>query len=540
LEWNKYISLRTMARACLVVVVLLGAIYAWDGRKEHLGGDRISYLDMADAISHGRLAAAANAYWSPLYPAIVVGAFALRPSGYWEPIAVRFVDFLIFLAALACFHFFWAPLVRRDPVWMIFGYAIFAWSSLQLITMSVDSPDMLFSALVYLEFGILQRAIDDESLPLYAASGFVLGAGYLARSVMFPLAFVLLGIVLLRRRGFRHALVMFLGFVILAAPLAIALSHSVGHVTFGEEGKITHVIFVQNADFTYTATGQPLIGPDTPVHPFRLLHAAPDVLDTGNYPGQVTYPTWYDPAHWYEGARLHFQPRQELGQFEAAWRPYVPILFSCGVLSAALIVLWLTGTTWRAPDWLTLLWSAAALGAFAIVHVEPRLVAIYVALVWLWLYRGFFTASLAQVHFAILVVAIALLVPLVAEVPQMAFRAVRDVETHQIASPDWETATGLQRLGLQPGDRIAYIGDPIQADFARLARVTVSIRIPPRDVENFWELDTADKNQVFSSMLGAGAKAVVAEDIPPEERATWKRVGDTSVYIYPLAPGIAH
>ena len=58
----------------------------------------------------------------------------------------------------------------------------------------------------------------------------------------------------------------------------------------------------------------------------------------------------------------------------------------------------------------------------------------------------------------------------------MAFRAVRDVETHQIASPDWETATGLQRLGLQPGDRIAYIGDPIQADFARLARVKMCIR----------------------------------------------------------------
>jgi hypothetical protein len=535
LEWNRYVSLRALARAGLLAVILLGALYAWDGRNEHLAGDSISYLDIADGIAHGHLAAAANAYWSPLYPTLLAGALAFRPSAYWEPLVVRFVNFLIYLGALACFYYFWAPLVECDPAWMILGYAIFAWSSLQMISITFVTPDLLFSALVYLEFGVLQRAIARKSLPLFAAAGLVLGAGYLARSVMFPLALVFLALLLFQRHGIRKASAILLGFAVLAAPLVAAISHSAGHFTFSDEGKITYAIFVQHADFTFTSAGQPLIGVDTPLHPMRLLHAAPDVLDTGSYPLRVTYPTWYDPAHWYAGAKLRFEPRREIAQFESAWRPFVPIFFSCGVLAAGLIVLCLGGCAWRAPNWLTLLWAIAALGAFGLVHVEPRLVAIFVALLWLWFYRGFLGASVTQVRIAILVVAIALLVPLLAMAPQMVFRAARDLKTHQIASTDWEIAATLKNSGLQPGDKIAFVGDPIESYYARLAHLTVSTWIPPRDADEFWALDAAGKTGIFLAMSGAGAKAVVAEDIPPEERSGWQRVGDTSVYIHPLA-----
>lgn len=536
LEWNAHIPLGTLARACLLVVVFLGALYAWDGRNAHMVGDGISYLDMADAIAHGHWAAGANATWSPLYPLILAGALAFRPSGYWEPTAVHFVNFLIYLAALACFHSFWAPLVRKEPAWMIFGYAIFAWSSLHLITVSVVTPDLLFSALVYLALGMLHRAGEQESLPMFAATGAVLSLGYLARAVMFPLAFGLCGIALLLRQGLRQTFVMFLGFFLLSAPLVATLSHATGHLTFSDEGRIAYLTAVESAQFTFTAAGQPLIGLDTPVHPVRRLHAAPDVLDTQNYPIHATYPIWYDPSHWFEGAKLRFQPRGAFGQFESAWRPYVYILFSWGALPAGLIVLWLNGGAWRRPNWLTLLWAVTALAAFAIVHVEPRLVGTFVVLLWLWTYRGFFGASLAQTQSLILVVALALLVPLLAMVPQMTFRAARDLATHQVASTDWEIASALLRKGLRSGDCIAYVGEPIEAYFTRLARLTVSTWIPTRDVEQFWALDTARKSTVFSSMIGAGAKVVVAQDVPPEDRSDWERVGNTSFYIHSLVP----
>jgi hypothetical protein len=531
----------TLARVCLFVVVFLGALYAWDGRNVPVYGDGISYLDIADAIAHGHLAASANAFWSPLYPWTVAGAFAFKPSGYWEPVVVRFVNFIIYLAALACFHFFWAPLVRKKPAWMILGYAIFAWSSLCLITVTMVTPDLLYSALVYLALGMLLRAIDRDSLPMYAATGIVLGVGYFDRSIGFPLAIVLCGLLVVFRHGVRQSFATVLGFLLVAAPWVATLSHATGHFTFSNEGRIVYLIFVQRGDFQFTATGQPLIGVDTPTHPMRRLHVAPEVLDTSSYPIHVTYPTWYDPFYWYGGGKFHFRPHKELAQLASAWRDYVPILFSWGVLPAGLIALWLSGGTWRFPEWLTLLWTLAALGACALVIVEPRLVGMFVPLLWLWMYRGFFRTSAALAESTILVIALALLVPLAAMVPQMMFRAGRDLATHQIASTDWELASSLQGDGLRPGDYIAYVGDPIESYFARLARLTISTWIPPSDVDQFWALDNAGKGAVFSSMLGAGAKAVITQDVPPEDRSDWQRINNTSFYIHPLVPlDLAH
>jgi len=536
LESNPRVSLRTLAHACLLVVVLLGALYAWDGRNAHMVGDGISYLDVADAIAHGHWAASVNATWSPLYPWLLAGALAFKPSGYWEPTAVHFVNFLIYLGALACFYFFWAPLVRKEPGWMIFGYAMFAWSSLHLITVSVVTPDLLFSALIYLALGTLHRAGEQKSLPMSAATGVVLGLGYLARAVMFPLAFVLFAIDLFFHRSFRQTFLMFLGFFVISAPWIATLSHSAGHITFSDEGRVTYLTALERAQYTFADVGQPSVGADAGIHPMRRLHASPDVLDTQNYAIHSTFPAWYDPSYWYQGARLHFQTYGVLGQFESAWRAYIDILFSWGVFAAGLIVLWLGGGAWRRPDWLTMLWAAAALGAFSIVHVEPRLVATFVLLLWLWMYRGYFGASSAQVRSAILIVALALLVPLLAVAPQMTFRAARDLATRQIASTDWEIASALKSEGLRPGDRIAYVGNPIEAYFARLARLSISTWIPERDAEQFWALDAAGKSTVFSSMSGAGAKVVVTENVPPEDRADWQRIGDTTFYFHALAP----
>jgi hypothetical protein len=530
------LSHQTLAHACLLVVLFLGALYAWDGRNAHMVGDGISYLDMADAIAHGHWTASVNGTWSPLYPWVLAGGLAFVPSGYWEPIAVHAVNFLIYLAAFASFYFFWAPLVRREPEWMIFGYAIFTWSSLYLITLSVVTPDLLFSAFVYLALGMLHRGLERKSIPMYAATGVVMALGYLARAVMFPLALVLIGIALLLRHSFRQTFFMFLGFLVVSAPWIAMLSHATGHLTFSDEGRVTYLTSLERAQFAFTDVGRASAGSDVGVHPMRRLHAAPDVLDTQNYPIHSTFPAWYDPSYWYQGFKLQFQPRGMLGQFESAWRAYIDILFSWGAFAAGLLVLRLHGNLWRRPDWLMLFFAAAAMAAFSMVHVEPRLVATFVVLLWLWMYRGFFAGAVADTRSAILIVALALLVPFVAMAPQMTFRAVRDVATRQIASTDWEVAAALKGHGVRAGDRIAYVGNPIEAYFARLARSTVSTWIPARDADQFWALDDAGKSAVFSSMLNAGAMVVVTEDVPPEDRSQWERVGNTTFYIHSLAP----
>lgn len=87
--------------------------------------------------------------------------------------AVQIVNFFIFLASLACFELFWrearrsyeARLLSWDGVslpprlWWSLGYALLLWSSLNLIEIRAVTPDMLVSALVYLDASFLLRTV---------------------------------------------------------------------------------------------------------------------------------------------------------------------------------------------------------------------------------------------------------------------------------------------------------------------------------------------------------------------------------------------
>jgi hypothetical protein len=89
-------------------------------------------------------------------------------------------------------------------------------------------------------------------------------------------------------------------------------------------------------------------------------------------------------------------------------------------------------------------------------------------------------------------------------------------------------ADGLLRLGVERGDRVAFIGYSFSAFWARLARVRIIAGLEPRYEQDFWS-DHEQQSAVLEAFGTAGAVAAVA-------RATavspgWQRIGDTAYVV---------
>ncbi|MBA3442985.1 MAG: hypothetical protein H0T92_24330, partial [Pyrinomonadaceae bacterium] len=203
--------LRRLEVVCWVIALMLGLLHAWASRH-NMDGDGISYLDMGEAYWRGDWRMAVNGYWSPLYSWLLGAAlFFLRPSSYWEFAAAHLVNLLVYVAALGSFAFFLREMIRYQQsraagggwtglpgwAWVVVGYALFVWSSLELITLRYVTPDMCVAACVYLAAGLVVRIRRERELAgsrTFALLGLVLGLGYLAKAAMFPLSFVFLGV----------------------------------------------------------------------------------------------------------------------------------------------------------------------------------------------------------------------------------------------------------------------------------------------------------------------------------------------------------
>lgn len=171
---DKHLGYKRLRILFWCTAIALGAMDAWAGRY-YMNPDGISYLDMGDAYLRGDWNMAINAFWSPLYSWLLeLFLKVLKPSPYQEFPVVHLANFVIYLAALACFEFFlraWIVYLRKsgnaadgswdvripERAWWILGYSLFIWTSLILISTKLVTPDMCVAASVYLASGLLLR-----------------------------------------------------------------------------------------------------------------------------------------------------------------------------------------------------------------------------------------------------------------------------------------------------------------------------------------------------------------------------------------------
>jgi hypothetical protein len=550
------------------VAVLLAVVHAWANRN-FMNSDGVSYLDIGDAYVRADWAHAVNAYWGPLYSWLLGGVLAvLRPSPYWEFTVVHLVNLGIFVAALVSFEFLLREFLRwqasrdddslplvPDWVWMVFGYTLFIWSSLSLITITIVSPDLLVAAFVYLATGLVLRvARGGRPLPAFASLGLVLALGYLAKAPMFPMAVFFVGLAataayVAAHRPPSHALtfglVTIVVFGLLAGPYLTALSARKGRWTFGDSRFITYAWFVNGVPMRHLQEDP--AGRYALAHPTRRVLESPGVFEFAS-PVSGTYPVWYDPSYWHEGIRPVFAIRDQARALVESAREYHTIFF--GYLRVSLVIgfvmLWAlagrSGVKLRglATRWILLAPAAAALGMYALVHAFPRYVAPFVVLLWMGLYSAVRLRDVPGVRRAamrvVLVVSGALgSVVLIQSLPHGVVVAREILTETPVPHTQWEVARALSEGGLRPGDRIAEIhAEPGRASWtgmmswARLARARIVAEVPPEHSGEFWNGSDTDKRRVLSAFTDAGARAVVAQTIPQGVDETgWRPLGQT-------------
>jgi hypothetical protein len=560
LRWANRVPPSLVARLVLIGTGALNAIVA--AMYELMNPDGIAYLDMADRYSRGAWAEAINPVWSPLYAVSLVPAVSGATSGsrHREFTTVHVLNFCIYLFALFAFEFYWKQAMRNarvnntHPNWtQVLGYALFASSALIFIGVWSVTPDMLMAGLLYVAAALVVKIRLEHVSPwTYAALGAVLGFAFLAKSVMFPLGLVILGLGVLVAHPTKdrvRALLAVTVFGLVTTPFIWLISKAEDRLTFGEAGRLTYARYVSGVPYPHwqgddSQTGQMLL------HPSRQIQDNPRVFEFAE-PIHATYPITYDPSYWYEGLATRFTLANQGRVIWPNLLAYLNLLFPAHAALVALVCLcdWRTrGQPIRTMHVLRTsslaLVAIVALGMYAFVLVEARYVAAFLPLVWgdvLGIIRP--PGSIRRRRAALVSTAIAVAC-LIAPVLKSNIDSVRKITLLLTTEPDYRTALvrtwpsevadELHRLGVEAGSRVAVIGFAATAYWARLARVQIVAEMFGWEAGPFWASEST-RTQTMNAFRRAGAIAIVAEDTLAYGPFTgWYRVRNSDHYIYLL------
>jgi hypothetical protein len=554
--------LRPVRLAMWCVAFAVGVAHIWINRRNMCDIDGISYVEIGEAFLRGDWSQVINAHWSPLYGLLLAAGLRLsQVSAEHEIYVLQIVNVVLYAGALTALDFLLRQIIEAKETWhqsgiegkimpfpawgvIALGYALLAWAAAYWFYLWLVSPDIFLCGFFFFAAGIVLRIrTRGANWRRFVALGLVLGVGYLAKAIMFPLALVFLTVAALvtnrLRRNVRYAIAGVITFAVIAAPLATAISAKVGRPTFGEAGRLNYLWNVNETVSGRYWRGAPP-GSGTPQHPPRLLCESPRIYEFAT-PVGGTYPLWYDPAYWYAGATPRFDVRKQISrleqsmdtfedQFRRSFQPLllVGLLLLCvsGGRSTAAATLSVLVREW--PLWIP---SLVGLALYAVLLVQMRYVAAFVVILWLSLFAavripgGPGSRRRNAVVIAALVAVV--LVPTVV-------RTTRDLAHEKInpefdAAVQWQYAEAMRRLGIGPGDAVAVIGDGFNAArWARLARVRIIAELPfPRNQERFWKANSNERARILALFEKAGAKAVYAEDAPAwSASAGWHALGD--------------
>lgn len=562
------------------VVLALGSVHtAVAVLKQSMNEDGIAYLDLGDAWVRGQWEEVLNTTWSPLYAAVVGAAVNLAgPSPATEFPVVQLVNFGMLVVALVCFEFFWrrlradhAPVqspagriaAMPESIWWAVGYSLFAWSSLNLIEVWTVTPDMLVAAVVYLSAGIWASAWQprERRKGSIAVLGLVLAVGYYAKAVLFPLGIAFIAIAawlispnrLPDRRGAAALLV----FVVVTAPLVIAISTAAGYPTFSDVGRFTYLKHVNAMPYPGFEPVARELGSEV-LHGPRKIFAEPTVFEFAR-PVGGTYPLATDPAYWTRGVEPVVTLRGQVNAVMSNLVYYFELFIA--TQGGTLMALALAGVIAAAHGWRPRLrcaptgliaWASVALALYALVRAEGRYVAPFVVLllagllawprlpdtqaarqllatvgaliaVWQWIQIGALNVAEAG--------------RLVGLDPgaQDAEVVVRpaDVEAH--SADNVAIAMALRRDGIAPGDRVAFAGYSYSAFWARLARVSIVAEIRPEEAGLLWTMSPARLDELGAALARFGVVALIAEPPRKGQRAAgWQPLGGTGYLVRDL------
>jgi hypothetical protein len=548
--------LRRLTVAFCILAILLGALQAWGARFD-MNPDGVQYLDNADAYRSGDFHRAVNSQWSPLYPWIIGAEFnAIRPSLYRQFPLVHLVNFLIYLLCLASFLFFTASLGKLVPSlhddeprtvsFLLIAYSSFLYCSLDLTNLAQVTPDLLVSVFAFLAAGLLiQMTQGIATMSRYTALGAALGLGYLAKTPFFLYALLCLGILFVlaghRRPALLRATLAAAVFVAISVPYIWILSSAKGRFTFGDSGKFNVIWMVNRVPYYHWQGGPPDNG--QPIHPTRQLATAPAIFEFAA-PIVATYPPWYDPVYWSEGARIAFRPLDFARALLRQLRFYgyllnhrqLPLVF-------ALLALFLLAPAKREiasdlrPFWPVLLFGLAPFVMYSTISAEGRYLAPFFVMLWttlsIALLKG--TEALgARVPVTIATVAALLMLgeSFAAAVPTSPIDSAQPPGAS--ARLDYKIARDLEGLGLKKGDQVAIVTGNLPYYWARLTGARIGMEV------SFSRGDAHEREVEWRKAEGILASNRIAFVVSPAiagvvDQPGWRELGRAGVFAYPMS-----
>ena len=559
------VSLRWLATGAMLCAILILPV-SWYSSQDWIFPDSTSYLDMAGGVLRDSPAVLLkNAYWSPGYPAVLALMMAVvRPSLAAELHAAYILHWLLFVVTTGCFTLLlrvflqwlrgnsWPELATDSTLGkalVCFGYAFFLLSNMNQ-TLWYLTPDMLLQGLVYLSAAFALRLFLPHSSWKHSVGlGIALGLGYLTKAAMFPVAFLLIGILFFKppmdHLGRRHPAIALACFCLVVAPLVISLSHEKHRFTFGDSGKLNYAMVIGSVPYCAGWTGQdPADG--IPAHAPRKISEAPVILEFRT-PVSGTLPIWYDASYWYEGLRIHISVPRQLAGLLRPFRQVHSMQTVFLAIAAALSAFCLLNIRIRSvirtggiQIWIFLLWPIAACLMYALVLFSFRYVVGYIVLMCLsaatlflqpWRSatrrRALFAAALLM-----MLVGVVRLRPVIrAAFPSNDGGSLTHEEGRDNGPSSAAVARELFRLGIRPGDEISVLGHSLDCYYARLAGIRIVAQIW-EDPEQIAGLSAPEVRRVLTQLNQIGVKALIARAKPGfANDKGWVAIPRTDVYV---------
>jgi hypothetical protein len=403
------------------------------------------------------------------------------------------------------------------------------WCLLVLITIRSVTPDMMLAAIGFLIAGLFVRIQSgSSSARTYALFGVLLGVAALTKSFMFSVAILVLVISIVGTRkvpgAFRHHLIAAVVFVMIVGPQLAAVSMRTGRLAVSDSAKIVYALKVSQIPKFW-------IGPRV-----RVLSENPRTLEYPTDKANRSYPLWDDPSFWYKGAPARFTLDDQMRATTRNLKTDLGIALK--ILLPLIVVAFSRDRRSKLRNSELAIVAIVVMVAYALLFSEARLIGFWLALLVVTVLTGVTVVTegpRARMGWTFVnLISLISMISFVTYVLDQSFdsRPDRGFGSRHL---QLDVASKLTALGIQPGSRVALVGDESDIYWTRLARVQASIQVPLADAPKYWSMPDALRADLNRRIALTGARAIVASwTDPPATDQNWIRVAGTRYSILPI------
>jgi hypothetical protein len=397
---------------------------------------------------------------------------------------------------------------------------------------------MLLVALLFAAAALVVRVErGDAGIGAFIALGAVLGLGFLAKAVMFPVSLFILAVVFFTLRKFpEHATRLFVAaamFTVIVAPQIVSLSLKTGTLTFSDSGRIVYGLKVNQ--YPKIWTGAPKES-GTPQNPIVAISANPAAFAFPVEAPHRTYPLWDDPAFWYKGMTPYFNVSEQRAVVERNLKS--DLGFSLKILLPLLVVFLVRDRRIRQRNLLLVCVGVLVMLAYLFLYTEARLAGPWLALIVTSLLAGVAMEPRGIRRsigiYGVRLITVICVISIVTYVIDQSFssQAERGLTARNLP---YDVAQRVRALGIPRGAKVALVGDESDIYWARLSGVQVAFQIPLPEADSYWAMSVASRDSLNRVFAAHGASAVIASwTAPSRPLAEWQRVEGTRFSILPL------